>query len=120
MRLLIKRLKTEKIAIEKEKRERYESQADQREKAYNVGKTVAKNWIKHSSYEEIIGVLHHKDGKRDDDSFGSKIHIYFKSIEKVCPEEAQEFKWVYNDSFINGWRDGVSILWNSIRRDVDE
>ncbi|MGD9365173.1 MAG: hypothetical protein PVH87_05715 [Desulfobacteraceae bacterium] len=120
MRQLVERLKSEKIAIEKEKKERNESEAEGREQAYNAGKAVAKNWIKNSSYEEIIGVLHHQDAKRDDNCFGSKSHIYFTSIEKVCPEEAQKFKWLYNDSFMNGWRDGVFIIWDSIRRDVDD
>jgi hypothetical protein len=119
MRQLIERLKSEKIAIEKEKKERYESEAEGREQAYNAGKAVAKNWIKNSSYEEIIGVLHHQDAKRDYNGFGSKSHIYFTSIEKVCPEEAQKFKWLYNDSFMNGWRDGVTIIWDSIRREID-
>jgi hypothetical protein len=120
MRQLIERLKSEKIAIEKEKKERNESEAEGREQAYNTGKAVAKNWIKNSSYEEIIGVLHHQDAKHDDNCFGPKSHIFFSSIEKVCPEEAHKFKWVYNDSFMNGWRDSVLIIWDSIRSDVDD
>lgn len=120
MRQLIERLKSEKFAIEKEKKKRCESEAKGREQAYNAGKAVAKSWIKNSTYQEIKDVLHHQTTKRDANSFGSKTHIYFSSIEKVCPEEAQKFKWVYNDSFMNGWREGVFIIWNSIRRDVDD
>ena len=119
MRQLIKRLKSEKLAIEREKKEQHEIEAEGREQAFNAGKGVAKTWIKNSSYEEIIGVLQHRDAKRDDNSFGSKRHIYFTSIEKVCPEEAQTFKWLYNDSFMDGWREGVFIIWDAIRKDID-
>lgn len=120
MRQLIERLKSEKLAIEKEKKKRHERESEGREQAYSAGKAVAKNWIKNSSYQEIKDVLRHQAAKRDANSFGSKSHIYFTSIEKVCPEEAQKFKWVYNDSFMNGWREGVFIIWDSIRRDVDD
>lgn len=120
MRQFIERLKSEKIAIAKEKKERYESEAEGREQAYNAGKAVAEYWIKNSSYEDIICALHHQDAKGDGNCFGSKRHIYFTSIETICPEEAQKFKWVYNDSFMNGWRDGVIIIWDSIRRDIDD
>ena len=102
MRQLIERLKSEKFAIEKEKKKRCESEAKGREQAYNAGKTVAKTWIKNSSYQEIKDALHHQTAKRNANSFGSKSHIYFTSIEKVCPKEAPKFKWVYNDSFMNG------------------
>ncbi len=120
MRQLIERLKSEKFAIEKEKKKQYESEAEEREQAYNAGKAVAKTWIKNSSYQEIKDVLHYQTAKHDANSFRSKSHIYFASIEKTCPEEAQKFKWVYNDSFMNGWREGVFIIWDSIRRDVDD
>lgn len=119
MRQLIKRLKLEKVAIEKEKKERYESEAEGRERAYNTGKAVAKTWLKNSSYQQIIDFLRHYDDKRDDKNIESKSHLYFTSIENVCPEEAQEFKWAYNDSFMDGWREGVFTIWNSIRRHIN-
>lgn len=120
MRQLIERLKSEKCAIEKEKKEWDEREAEGRQQAYNAGKAVAKTWVNNSSYQEIKDVLHHQDAKRDANSLGSKNHIYFASIEKVCPEEAQKFKWVYNHSFMDGWREGVFIIWDSIRIDVDD
>lgn len=120
MRQLIERLKSEKVVIEKEKKEQYESEAEKREQAYHAGKVAARTWIKKSSYQEIKDVLHHQTAKRNANSFGSKSHIYFTSIEKVCPEEAQKFKWVYNNYFMNGWREGVFTIWDSIRTDVDD
>ncbi len=120
MRQLIERLKSEKLKIRKEKKERYESEAAGRERAYKSGKAVAKIWVENSSYNEIKDVLHHQDAKHAANSFGSKSHIYFASIEKICPEEAQKFKWVYNDSFMRGWREGVFIIWDAIRTDVDD
>jgi hypothetical protein len=43
---------------------------------------VAKNWIKNSSYEEIICVLHHQDAKGDDNCFGSKRHIFLHRLKR--------------------------------------
>ncbi|MEJ2157040.1 MAG: hypothetical protein P8X96_17030 [Desulfobacteraceae bacterium] len=120
MRKLIERLKSEKSTFEKEINERYESDAEGREKAFNTGKAVAKTWIKNSSYQVIKDVLHRQAAKRKTNSFGTMRHIYFASIEDVCPEEAQKFKWVHNDSFMNGWREGVFLIWDAIRGDVDD
>ena len=120
MRQLIERLRSEKLAIEQEEKERHESEAGEREQAFDTGKAVAKIWIKSSSYKEIKNVLHHQAAKRDLNSFGSKINNFFASIEKVCPEEAQRYKWLYNDSFMNGWQEGVFIIWESIRKEVDD
>lgn len=120
MRKLIKRLKSEKFTFEKEIHERCESEAEGREKAFNAGKAVAKTWIKNSSYQEIKDVLHRQAAKRETNSFGTMRHLYYASIENVCPEEAQKFKWVHNDAFMNGWREGVFLIWDAIRRDVND
>ena len=77
MRQLIERLKTEKFAIEREKLERYQTESQGRQQAYNAGKAIARTWIQNSSYLEIKDVLHHLTAQKVSNDLRSKIHIYF-------------------------------------------
>ena len=119
MRELIERLKAEKKAINKEKAKRHHNEAEGREHAYVTGVKAAKTWIQNASYQEIKEVLRRGDGHKGAKRFALKRNIFFTWIEKACPDEAREHKWLYNDSFMNGWREGVSLTWESIRNDVD-
>ncbi len=120
MKKLIKRLKSERTVTASEGAERYSREAEGRHNAYRCGKNIAKTWIKSASYQEIINLLHHKDVHRDANRFASMRNSYFTSIDKVCPKEAQKFQWTYNDAFMEGWREGVIIIWDSIKGDVEK
>ncbi|MCB2148103.1 MAG: hypothetical protein KQI81_16625 [Deltaproteobacteria bacterium] len=120
MKKLIKRLKSEKTVTAGEDADRYDREAEGRKHAYISGKGVAKIWINSASYQEIKDVLHYNDGHRDANRFAYMRNNYFKSIDKVCPKEAQKFQWTYNDSFMEGWQEGVNIIWDSIKGEVDE
>lgn len=119
MRELIERLKAEKTAINKEAAKRRHDESEGRECAYLTGEKAAKKWIESASYQEIKEVLRRGGGQQGAKRFALKRDIYFKWIEKACPDEAREHKWLYNDSFMNGWRQGVFLTWESIKNDVD-
>lgn len=120
MKKLIKRLKSERTETASENADRFDREAEGRKHAYSCGKGVAKTWIHSASYQEIKDVLHHSDVHRESNRFTSMSNIYFKSINKVCPDEAQKFQWTYNDSFMEGWQEEVNIIWESIKGEVDE
>ena len=120
MKNLIQRLRSEKTMTASEETDRYDREADGRKSAYTCGKGVAKTWINSASYQEIKGAIYHRDDHRDVHKFRSICNIYFKSIDKVCPNEAQKYQWTYNDSFMEGWQEGVNIIWESIKGEVDE
>lgn len=119
MKNLIKRLKSEKNEIEVERLDTNERLFDDRSYAYDCGKKVARKWIKIASYQEIKDALRRSDLKHDVNYFAFMRSIYFTSIEKSCPNEAEQFKWCHNDAFMNGWREGVILLWDSIKNDID-
>lgn len=120
MKNLIRRLKSEKSMTSSEETDRYDREAKGRKNAYICGKGVAKTWINSASYQEIKGVIYLREDHRDVSKSSSFYNIYFKSIDKVCPKEAQKYQWTYNDSFMEGWQEGVNIIWESIREEIDE
>jgi len=120
MKKLIKRLKLEKTVTTNKDADRYDRESEGRNHAYICGKGVAKKWINNASYQDIKDVLHHRNVNREPNRFRSMRNIYFKSIDKVCPEEAQKFQWTYNDSFMAGWQEGVNIIWESIKGEVEK
>ena len=119
MRKVIEKLRAEKKNIELKKFEMQEIQSKELEEAYRTGKRIAPEWIRKASYQEINDVVKRLNDKDDEDYFSLMRSIYFTSLEKICPEESKRFKWVHNDAFVNGWREEVSNIWESIRDEIN-
>ena len=98
---------------------RLHREAEGRKLACICGQRVAKTWIKSASYQEIKDAICIGDAHRDAIRFGSMRNTFFQSIDRICPEEAQQYKWIYNDAFMAGWREEVIIIWESIKNEVE-
>ncbi len=119
MSQLVERLKSEKTAMANEDARRHHREAEGRRLANSCGKGVAKKWIKSASYQEIKDAVGIGDAQRDANCIGLMRNTLFKSIDRICPEEAQQYKWIYNDAFMDGWREEVIIIWESMKNEVD-
>jgi hypothetical protein len=98
---LIDRRKIEKMAIENLEKEK---------DAFSSGKAVARTWMESASRQEIKDVLRRPNARHDTNYFAFMRNVYFRSIEKRCPDEALRFKRTDIDSFLHGWREGVINL----------
>lgn len=119
MRKLIEKLRTEKATFELKESEILKNQAEGYEEAYQAGKRIAKRWIYAASYQEIRDAIKRPNSRHDANYFTLMRSIYFTSLEKICPEESLKFKWNHNDAFVNGWREEVNKIWESIEDDVN-
>jgi hypothetical protein len=119
MREVINKLRAEKTIIEMKKSEMKERQSEEIEDAYRTGIGIAAKWIRGASYQEIKDVIKRPNANHDANYFSLMRSIYFTSLEKICPEESKRFKWVYNDAFLNGWREEVNNIWGSIKDEVN-
>ena len=119
MRKVIKKLRDEKTIFEMKKSEMQERQSEEIEEAYRTGRRIAAKWIRGASYQELKDVIKRPNAKHDANYFSLMRSVYYTSLEKICPEESKRFKWVYNDAFLNGWREGVNNIWESIKDEVN-
>ena len=119
MRKVINKLRAEKTIAEMKKSEMQERQLEEIEDAYRTGTRIAAKWIRGASYQEIKDVIKRPNANHDANYFSLMRSIYFTSLEKICPEESKRFKWVYNEAFLNGWREEVNNIWASIKDEVN-
>jgi len=119
MKELIEKLRAEKAVIELKKSETRDRQSEGIEEAYQTGKRIAEKWVQKASYQELKDAVKRTDAKYDANYFSFMRNNYFTSLEKICPEESARFKWVYNGAFVNGWREEVNKIWESIRDDIN-
>mgnify|MGYP000022366154 CR=1 FL=1 len=120
MKKVVERLKKEKAAIELKKSEMQDRQSEGIEEAYQTGKRIAERWVRKASYQELKDAVRRPNAKHDANYFSLMYSIYFTSLEKICPKESKRFKWVHNDAFVNGWREEVNKIWESIRDDINQ
>ncbi|BBO81832.1 hypothetical protein DSCO28_23980 [Desulfosarcina ovata subsp. sediminis] len=119
MKKVVEKLRAEKASIELKKAEMQGRQSEEIEEAYRTGMRVAAKWIRGASYQEIKDVVKRPNARHDADYFSFMRSIYFTSLEKICPEESKQFKWIYNEAFLNGWREEVNNIWESIKDEVN-
>ena len=119
MKNVIEKFKAEKAAIELKKSEMQDRQSEGIEEAYRTGKRIAERWVRKASYQELKDAVKRPNAQHDANYFSLMRSIYFTSLEKICPEESSRFKWVYNDAFVNGWREEVNNIWESIKADIN-
>ena len=119
MRKVIEKLKAEKTSIELKKSEMLDRQSESVNEAYKSGKRIAERWVRRASYQELKDAVKRPNAKHDANYFSLMRSIYFTSLEKICPEESNRFKWVHNDEFVNGWREEVNNIWESIRDEIN-
>ena len=119
MRELIDKLKSERKTIEKSNLRTHSREAFGKARAYKTGKKAAKKWIQRATYQEIKDVLYRPNDQHDANYFAFMRNIFFASMEKACPSVTDEFKWLHNDEFMQGWREGVITIWESIKEDVE-
>jgi hypothetical protein len=87
-------------------------QFEKREHAFANGKRVAAKWARCASYQEMKDALPRPNFNHDRNYFAFMRSIFFRSIEKICPDETLEFKLANNETFLKGWREGVIEIWN--------
>lgn len=119
MRELIDKLKSERKTIEKSNLQTQNREVLGKARAFKTGKQTAKKWIQRATYQEIKDVLYRPNARHDANYFAFMRNIFFTSMEKRCPNVTEEFKWFHNDEFMQGWREGVITIWDSIREDVE-
>ena len=90
------------------------------EHAFANGKRAAEKWVRSASYQELKDALPRPNDTHDTNYFAFMRTIFFRSIEKICPDEARDFKRVNNDAFLNGWREGVIAIWKYRNKHEDE
>lgn len=91
-----------------------------KEHAFANGKMAANKWATSASYQEMKDALPRPNVNHDYNYFTFMRSIFFRSIEKICPDEAQNFKLVNNEAFLNGWREGVIAIWHYQNGDVED
>ena len=84
-----------------------------KEYAYNAGKRIAQKCIKCASSQEILDALPRPNSHHDTNYFALIRNIYFSSIEKIFPDETNDFKFFHNVDFMKGWREEVILLWDT-------
>jgi hypothetical protein len=84
----------------------------ERERAIANGKIAAEKWVRSASYQEMKDVLPRPNITHDTNYFAFMRSIFFRSIEKICPDEARGFKRINNEAFLKGWREGVIAIWH--------
>jgi hypothetical protein len=119
MRKLIERLRAEKKTIELKESEYLKYHSGGNKEAYCAGQQIARKWINVASYQEIKDAIKRPNSKHDTNYFSLMRSVYFASLEKIFPEESLKFKWNYSDAFVNGWREEVNKIWESIEDDVN-
>lgn len=87
-------------------------QFQKREHAFANGKRVAVKWSRSASYQEMKDALPRPNVNHDNNYFAFMRSIFFTSIEKICPDEVQDFKLANNETFLKGWREGVIEIWH--------
>lgn len=91
-----------------------------KEHAFANGKMAAKKWATRASYQEMKDALPRPNVNHDNNYFTFMRSIFFRSIEKICPDEAKNFKLVNNEAFLNGWREGVIAIWHYRNENVED
>jgi hypothetical protein len=119
MKNVIEKFRAEKAAIELKRSEMHECQTANMEEAYQTGRRIAGKWVRQASDQEIKDAVKRPNAKHDANYFALMRSIYFTSLEKICPEASSRFKWVYNDAFVNGWREEVNNIWESFKADIN-
>jgi hypothetical protein len=89
----------------------HKAQFGGRKQAFLDGKRTAAKWAKSASDQEMKDALRRPNIKYDTNYFAFMRSIFFRSIEKTCPDEARDFKRINSDAFLNGWREGVIAIW---------
>ena len=119
MKKVVEKLRAEKAAIELQRSEMLDRQAEGFEEAYKAGKRIAERWVRKASFQELKDAVRRPNAKHDANYFSLMYSIYFTSLEKICPEESKPYKWVHNEAFVNGWREEVNNIWESIEEDIN-
>ncbi len=119
MKKVVEKLRAEKAVIKLKRSEMLDRQSEGINKAYETGKRIAEKWVRKASYQELKDAVKRPNAKHDANYFSHMRSIYFTSLEKICPEESKRFKWVHNDAFVNGWREEVNNIWESIRDEIN-
>jgi hypothetical protein len=119
MKKVVEKLKAEKAEIDLKRSEMLDRQSDSIKEAYRTGKQIAERWVRKASYQELKDAVKRPNAKHDANYFALMYSIYFTSLEKICPVESKRYKWVHNDAFVNGWREEVNNIWESIKDDIN-
>ena len=119
MRKVIERFRAEKSIIELKRHEMQRRQSQGFEEAYQAGIRIAEKWVRKASYQEFKDAIRRPNEIHDANYFSLMSSIYFASLEKICPEEAKQFKWAHHDALVSGWREEVNNIWESIRDDIN-
>lgn len=119
MRKVIERLRAEKSELELKKYEMEERESEGIKEAYQAGMQIAEKWVSKASYQEFKDAIKRPNEIHDANYLSLMSSIYYTSLEKICPEEAERFKWAHNDAFVSGWREEVNNIWESIRDDIN-
>ena len=102
------------------KKHHHQDQIRGREHAFNNGKRTAQKWVRSASYQEMKDTLPRPNINHDTNYFAFMRNIFFSSIEKICPDEARDFKRVNNEAFLKGWREGVIAIWHYRNRNDED
>ena len=121
MKNVIEKFKAEKAAIELKKSEMQDRQSEGIEEAYQTGKRIAERWVRKASYQEFKDAVRRPNAKNDANYFSLMYSIYFTFTGKrYVPKSQSDSNGSTTMRLVNGWREEVNKIWESIRDDINQ